>query len=56
MNERERVAMPETKKESKSSQIRKADFSQASHSAADRILFLQRNIGNKIVESMIRSH
>ncbi len=54
MNERERVAMPENKKENNPSQIRKTDFSQASHLAADRVLFLQRNIGNKAVESMIR--
>ncbi len=55
MNERETVAemMPDNKKENRSSIKRKADIPQSS--AADRVMFLQRTIGNQAVENMIRS-
>src|SRR3989304_10526586 len=55
MNERETVAemMPDKKKENRSYRKYKADFSQSS--AADRVMFLQRTIGNQAVENMIRS-
>ncbi len=57
MSGRERVAeiMPESKKENRSSRIRKVDFAQQSGSPADRVLFLQRTIGNQGVERLIRS-
>ena len=55
MNEKETVAemMPDNKKENRSSIKRKADIPQSS--AADRVMFLQRTIGNLAVENMIRS-
>ncbi len=54
MNEREMVAeMTPDKKENRSSRKWKADFSH--NSAADRVMFLQRTIGNQAVENMIRS-
>ncbi|MCJ7615619.1 MAG: DUF4157 domain-containing protein [Desulfobacterales bacterium] len=55
MNERETVAemMPENKKENSSSIKWKADPSQSS--AADRVMFLQRTLGNQAVENLIRS-
>lgn len=57
MNERERLVElnPENKKENRSSRIRKPDLIQPSISSADRVLFLQRTIGNQAVERMIRS-
>ncbi len=57
MNERERVAeiMPESKREKKSSRARKVEFAQSSGSPADRVLSLQRTIGNKAVERLISS-
>ncbi len=55
MNERETVAetMPDNKKENRSYRKWKADMPHSS--AADRIMFLQRTIGNQAVENMIRS-
>ncbi len=57
MNERERVPElnPKNKKEDKSSRIRKVDFEKSSDSFADRVMFLQRTIGNLGVERMIRA-
>ncbi len=47
--------MPMNKKENLASRKRKADFSQPSGSTADRIIFLQRTIGNHAVERLINS-
>jgi hypothetical protein len=57
MNEIERVAElnPGDKKVDKSSRIRKMDSEKLSGSLADRVLFLQRTIGNQAVEGMVRS-
>jgi hypothetical protein len=57
MNEIERVAElnPVDKKVDKSSRIRKLDSEKLSGSLADRVLFLQRTIGNQVVEGMVRS-
>lgn len=57
MKESSRVAerMQENKKETRSSRIQKVDSSQISGSFSDRIVFLQRTIGNQGVERMIRS-
>lgn len=45
---------PDAKKDN-SAQIRKAEFSKPVISPADRILFLQRTIGNQAVQRLIRS-
>ncbi len=57
MKESERVSemMPVNRKENRSNRIRKADSFQPSGSLADRVLFLQRTIGNQAVRSLIRS-
>ena len=57
MNERETVAemMPDNKKENRSSRKWKADSSQHSGSLSDRVVFLQKTIGNQGVERLIRS-
>ena len=57
MKKRERVeeVMPVNKKDTKSSRIHKADFSQPSGTSADRFIFLQRTIGNQAVERLINS-
>ncbi|HEY9245889.1 MAG TPA: DUF4157 domain-containing protein, partial [Candidatus Methanoperedens sp.] len=57
MKESGRVSeiISENKKENIHSRTQKADFLQPSGSAADRVLFLQRTIGNQAVERLIRS-
>lgn len=47
--------MSENRKENKSSRIRKTDSFQTLGSLADRVMFLQRTIGNQAVERMIMS-
>jgi len=57
MKENGRVAekRPENQKENGSYRVRTVDFSQPSNSFADRVMFLQRTIGNNAVERLIRS-
>lgn len=57
MPERVRVSskMAEARRENKASQTRKADISQTANSPVDRILFLQRTIGNQAVQRLINS-
>ncbi|TFG90959.1 MAG: DUF4157 domain-containing protein [Candidatus Atribacteria bacterium] len=57
MNRRERVAesILENKNDNISPRVRKVDIARSSGSLADRVMFLQRTIGNQAVESMIRS-
>lgn len=57
MPERVRVSskMAEARRENKASQTRKADISQTANSPADRVLFLQRTIGNQAVQRLINS-
>ncbi|MCJ7615620.1 MAG: DUF922 domain-containing protein [Desulfobacterales bacterium] len=57
MKKRERVEemMRSNKKENRPSRIHKADFSQPSGSIADRVIFLQKTIGNQAVERLINS-
>jgi hypothetical protein len=47
--------MQENKKEIRSSRNRQADLTKHSSSLSDRVVFLQRTIGNKGVERLIRS-
>ncbi len=49
------VRKPETKKENPVSQTRKTGPSQSMNSPVDRILFLQRTIGNQAVQKMMNS-
>ncbi len=46
---------PEAVKKDKTSQTRTSDYSQPVNSSVDRILFLQRTIGNQAVERLIKS-
>lgn len=57
MSERVKMAekKPETKKEHSGSRIRKIDYSQSINSPVDRILFLQKTIGNQGVQRLIKS-
>ena len=57
MSERTRILAkkPEAKKETSVSRTRKTDLSQSMNSPADRILHLQRTIGNQAVARLIRS-
>jgi len=57
MTERARILAkkPEAKKEVSVSRTRKTDLSQSMNSPADRILFLQRTIGNQAVARLIKS-
>jgi hypothetical protein len=56
MKERGRVSeiLQEKKKENGSYRVMKADFTQPSGSPADRLLFLQRTIGNQAVNRLIK--
>jgi hypothetical protein len=45
----------ETNRKKESSHTKKADFSRLIESPANHVLFLQRTIGNQVVERMIRS-
>lgn len=45
----------ETKGEVSVSRIKKADVSQSIHSPVDQVLYLQRTIGNRAVQQLIRS-
>ncbi|MCZ7406259.1 MAG: DUF4157 domain-containing protein [Candidatus Methanoperedens sp.] len=47
--------MPEAKKETKIAQTQKTDFSRSTNSPVDRILFLQRTIGNQAIQRLIKS-
>ncbi len=49
------VRKPETKKGNPVSQTRKTERSQSMNSPIDRILFLQRTIGNQAVQRMMTS-
>ncbi len=57
MSERVKVTTkaPEAKKENAVSQTRKTEASQSMNSPVDRILFLQRTIGNRAVERLVKS-
>ncbi len=57
MSERVKVTTkaPEAKKENSVSQTRKPDSSQSMNSPIDRILFLQRTIGNQAVQRLFNS-
>ncbi len=57
MSEGERVAkvMPESKKESRPYRVGKTDSAQHFGSFMDRMLFIQRTMGNRAVMSMLRS-
>jgi hypothetical protein len=57
VSERVRITdkTPETKRDSSSSQMQEADFSQPACSSVDRILFLQRTIGNQAVRRLFKS-
>lgn len=46
---------PEVKKENPASRSQQTGFSQSSNTSADRILFLQRTIGNQAVGKLIKS-
>lgn len=46
---------PETKRKSTTPQIRKPELSQSMDSPVDRILFLQRTVGNQAVQRMMKS-
>jgi hypothetical protein len=54
-NVRESAKMPETAKEDRTPQTRTSDYSQPANSSVDRILFLQRTIGNQAVGRLIKS-
>ncbi|MGB8217853.1 MAG: DUF4157 domain-containing protein [Candidatus Methanoperedens sp.] len=47
--------MPEANKETKIAQTQKTDFSNSTNSSVDRILFLQRTIGNQAIQRLIKS-
>jgi hypothetical protein len=57
MSERAKIAAktPETKRESSVAKTQKPDFSQPTNSPVDRILFLQRTIGNQAVGRLLKS-
>ncbi len=57
MSESVRVSSkkPEAAKEDRTSQVRKSDYSLPVNSIVDRILFLQRTIGNQAVVKLIKS-
>jgi hypothetical protein len=57
MRERKKVAELNTKnnKEDKSSRIRKTDIEKPSGSFSDRVMFLQRTLGNQAVQRLIRT-
>ena len=57
MSERARILAkkPEAKKEASVSRTRKTDLSQSMKSPADRVLFLQRTIGNQAVQRLMKS-
>lgn len=57
MNERVRIPAkkPDAKRENRAFQTRKTDLSQSINSPVDRILFLQRTIGNQAVQRLIKS-
>lgn len=57
MNERVRIQAkkPDAKRENRALQTRKTNLSQSINSPADRIMFLQRTIGNKAVQRLIKS-
>src|SRR3990172_454362 len=57
MAERLQIAAkePEAKRENPASKVQKTDYSQTSGSPAQRILFLQRMIGNQAVQQLIKS-
>jgi hypothetical protein len=52
---RESAKKPEASKEDRTSQTRKSNYSQPVNSSIDRILFLQRTIGNQAVGLLIKS-
>ncbi len=51
---RESAKKPEASKEDRTSETRKSDYSQPVNSSIDRILFLQRTIGNQAVGRLIK--
>ncbi len=57
MNERIRISVktPESKEGKKVSKMKKTDLSQSTDSPVDRILFLQRTIGNQAIQRLIKS-
>ncbi len=57
MNERIRISVktPESKEVKNVSKMKKTDLSQSTDSPVDRILFLQRTIGNQAIQRLIRS-
>lgn len=57
MNEGVRISesMHKAKKETKIAQTQKTDFSRSTNSPVDRILFLQRTIGNQAIQRLIKS-
>ena len=57
MSERVKVTSktPESKRDNSVSQTRKIDFSQSTTSPIDHILFLQRTIGNQVVQRLFKS-
>ncbi len=57
MNEsvRESAKKPEAAEEDRTSQPRTSDYSQPVNSSVNRILFLQRTIGNQAVRRLIKS-
>ncbi len=50
-----RTKVPEAKRENTVSQLRKTERSQSMESPVDRVLFLQRTIGNRAVQRMMKS-
>ena len=57
MNEVVRISesIHKSKKETKIAQTQKTDFSRSTNSPVDRILFLQRTIGNQAVQKLVKS-
>jgi hypothetical protein len=52
---RESAKKPEATKKDTVSQVQTSEYSQSAKSSVDRILFLQRTIGNQAVGRLIRS-